>query len=67
MINLLKLISLIIEIRRYYYEVIYKLIGDIMKDTKKFSIFIIAIVIAIPSIFIYKGAIAPKCYDKYLI
>ncbi|MDY2881468.1 MAG: chitobiase/beta-hexosaminidase C-terminal domain-containing protein [Romboutsia timonensis] len=37
-----------------------------MKDRKKIGILIIAIVIAISSIFIYKGAIAPKLYDKYL-
>ena len=37
-----------------------------MKDGNKIKIFIIAIIIAISSIFIYKGAIAPKLYDKYL-
>ena len=37
-----------------------------MKDKKKLGVLIIAIIIAISSIFIYKGAIAPKLYDKYL-
>ena len=37
-----------------------------MRDRKKLMILILAIVIAISSIFIYKGAIAPKLYDKYL-
>ena len=37
-----------------------------MKDKKKLQLTIIAIVITISIIFIYKGAIAPKLYDKYL-
>ena len=37
-----------------------------MKDRKKLITLITAIIIAISSIFIYKGAIAPKLYDKYL-
>ena len=37
-----------------------------MKENNKFKMLIIAIVVAISSIFIYKGAIAPKLYDKYL-
>ena len=37
-----------------------------MKDRKKLITLIIAIVVAISSIFIYKGAIAPKLYDKYI-
>ena len=37
-----------------------------MRDRKKLIIFVITIVLAISSIFIYKGAIAPKLYDKYL-
>ena len=37
-----------------------------MKDKKKLQLVVIAIIIAIASIFIYKGAIAPKLYDKYL-
>ncbi len=37
-----------------------------MKDKKKLQLTAIAIIIAIASIFIYKGAIAPKLYDKYL-
>ena len=37
-----------------------------MKDKNKIKILIIAILMAISSIFIYKGAIAPKLYDKYL-
>ena len=37
-----------------------------MKDRKKLITLVIAIVVAISSIFIYKGAIAPKLYDKYL-
>ena len=37
-----------------------------MKDKKKLQLAAIAIIIAIASIFIYKGAIAPKLYDKYL-
>ena len=37
-----------------------------MKDKKKLQLLAIAIVIAIASIFIYKSAIAPKLYDKYL-
>ena len=37
-----------------------------MKDRNKLITLITAIIIAISSIFIYKGAIAPKLYDKYL-
>ena len=37
-----------------------------MKDRKKLITLITAIIIVISSIFIYKGAIAPKLYDKYL-
>ena len=37
-----------------------------MRDRKKLITLVIAIVVAISSIFIYKGAIAPKLYDKYL-
>lgn len=37
-----------------------------MKDRKKLQITAIAIIIAIASIFIYKSAVAPKLYDKYL-
>ncbi len=37
-----------------------------MKGVNKRKVMIIAIVIAISSIFIYKGAVAPKLYDKYL-
>ena len=37
-----------------------------MKDKKKLQLTAIAIIIAIASIFIYKGAIAPKLHDKYL-
>ena len=37
-----------------------------VKDRKKLITLITAIIIAISSIFIYKGAIAPKLYDKYL-
>ena len=37
-----------------------------MKDKKKLQLTAIAIVIAIASIFIYKSAVAPKLYDKYL-
>ena len=37
-----------------------------MKDRKKLQITVIAIIIAIASIFIYKSAVAPKLYDKYL-
>ena len=37
-----------------------------MKDRKKLQITAIAIIIVIVNIFIYKGTIAPKLYDKYL-
>ena len=37
-----------------------------MRDRKKLIMIILAIVVAVSSIFIYKGAIAPKLYDKYL-
>ena len=37
-----------------------------MRGKKKLQILAIAIIIAIASIFIYKSAIAPKLYDKYL-
>ncbi|MDY2881467.1 MAG: FN3 associated domain-containing protein [Romboutsia timonensis] len=37
-----------------------------MKYKKKLQLTAIAIIIAIASLFIYKGAIAPKLYDKYL-
>ena len=40
--------------------------GDKLKVNNKVKVLVIAIVIAIVSIFIYKGAIAPKLYDKYL-
>ena len=36
-----------------------------MKDKKKLQLTAIAILIAIASIFIYKGVIAQKLYDKY--
>ena len=37
-----------------------------MKGINKWKVMIVAIVIVISSIFIYKGAIAPKLYDNYL-
>ena len=37
-----------------------------VRNRKKLITLVIAIVIVISSIFIYKGAIAPKLYDKYL-
>ena len=35
-----------------------------VRDRKKLITLVIAIVVAISSIFIYKGDIAPKLYDK---
>lgn len=37
-----------------------------MKSNKILKGIIIAIIIVIASIFVYKSAIAPKLYDKYL-